>query len=189
MLVPQPFPRVVHLAVLLVALGAGAGAAGAAQRSTAPPSAEGPARAAGPLSPGDVMSMLDAYAAVRAQQALTLDDEHYTEFVARLRRLQEIRRRNQHARNRVLQELRALAGAQAAPPYDEAAIRTRLKALREHDDRAATELSRAYDAVDEVLDARQQARFRLFEETIERRKLELLMRAREAAARKSSSQP
>ena len=49
-------------------------------------------------------------------------------------------------------------------PYDEAAIRQRLKALREQDDRAAVELRQAYDALDEVLDIRQQARFRLFEE-------------------------
>ena len=36
-------------------------------------------------------------------------------------------------------------------------------------------MRRAYDAVDEVLDARQQARFRIFEERIERRKLDLLI--------------
>jgi len=89
----------------------------------------------------------------------------------------------------VLQDLRKLAGAQAQPPYDEAAIRDRLKALREHDDRAAAELLRAYDAVDEVLDIRQQARFRIFEEMIERRKLDLLMRARDGAARKRNMKP
>jgi hypothetical protein len=36
--------------------------------------------------------------------------------------------------------------------------------------------------VDEVLDVRQQARFRMFEDMIERRKLDLLMRARQRAA-------
>ena len=62
-------------------------------------------------------------------------------------------------------------------------IRDRLKALRDHDDRAAVELRRAYDALDEVLDVRQQARFRMFEEMIERRKLDLLMRARQRGRR------
>jgi hypothetical protein len=42
-----------------------------------------------------------------------------------------------------------------------------------------TELRQAYDQLDEVLDARQQARFRMFEEVIEQRKLDLLVRARE----------
>jgi len=57
-----------------------------------------------------------------------------------------------------------------------------LRALRELDDRAALELRRAADGVDEVLDIRQQARFRMFEEQIERRKLDLLLRARQRAA-------
>ena len=61
-------------------------------------------------------------------------------------------------------------------------MRERLRTLREHDDRAGEELRKAYDSLDEVLDVRQQARFRIFEETIERRKLDLVVRARERAA-------
>ena len=87
------------------------------------------------------------------------------------------------ARNKLLQDLRQLAGVQTTPPYDEPAIRERLKSLREHDDRSAAELKRACDALDEVLDVPQQARFRIFEETIERRKLDLLMRARQGVRR------
>ena len=71
---------------------------------------------------------------------------------------------------------------------DEAAVRDRLKALRELDDRSAADLRRAYDSLDEVLDVRQQARFRIFEETIERRKMDLLMRARQRAARRGGTQ-
>lgn len=186
MMVSRSLRRVVPLAMLILTLGAGTAAA---QRAITPPAAGGPGRAARQLSPGDVIGMLDAYAAVQAQDALTLDDAHYSEFVVRLRTLQETRRRTQQARNKLVQELRRLAGAQAAAPYDEAAIRDRLRDLRDQDDRAAAELRRAYDAVDEVLDVRQQARFRIFEETIERRKLNLLMRAQNAAARKGSLQP
>ena len=139
-------------------------------------------RAPGVLSPGEVVAMLDAYAVVQAQDALQLNDTQYGPFVGRLKKLQETRRRNQQARNQILQELRRLAGPQAAAPFDEAAIRERLKALRELDDRSALELRRTYDALDEVLDVRQQARFRMFEEQIERRKLDLLMRARQGAS-------
>jgi hypothetical protein len=140
-------------------------------------------RPAGELSSMEVVRMLDAYALVQAQDALQLDDDKYGLFVTRLKTLQETRRRSQQARNQILQELRRLAGPQAAVPPDDAAIRERLRALREHDDRAALGIRRAHDAVDELLDLRQQARFRIFEETIERRKLDLLVRARERAAR------
>jgi hypothetical protein len=157
----------------------------AAQRRNPLPAEERPNRPPG-LSPGEVVAMLDAYAVVQAQDALSLNDAQYGQFVARLRKLQETRRRNQQARNHILQELRKLAGPQATPPFDENGIRDRLKALRDHDDRAAAELRRAYDALDEVLDVRQQARFRTFEEMLERRKLDLLMRARQGAARRGT---
>lgn len=133
------------------------------------------------LSPVEVIKMLDAYALVQAENALGLSDGQYGEFVSRLKRLQETRRRNLVARNRMVQELRRMTGAQAQTT-DEGTLRERLKALKDHDDRAAVELARAYAALDEVLDIRQQARFRVFEETLERRKIDLLMRARRGAA-------
>jgi hypothetical protein len=125
--------------------------------------------------------MLDAYAVVQAQDTLQLSDTQYGQFVARLKKLHQTRRQAQQQRNRILQELRRLAGPQSTQ-IDENAIRTNLKALREVEERAAGEVRKAYDAVDEVLDARQQARFRVFEENLERRKLDLLMRARQGAA-------
>ena len=182
-----PRPRAAARYTLFAFVVVIAAATTAAAQPSDPPT-DGASRPAG-LSPAEIAGMLDSYAAVRAQEALSLDEAHYPEFLTRLRKLQEVRRRNQQGHNQLVQELRKLAGAQAQPPYDEAAIRDRLKALREHDDRAAAELRQAYDAVDEVLDARQQARFRIFEETIERRKLDLLMRARDGAARKRNSQP
>ena len=160
------------------------GRADAQARNPVPPE-ERPNRPAG-LSPGEVVAMLDAYAVVQAQDALALNDSQYGQFVTRLRKLQEARRRNQQARNQILQQLRKLAGPQATPPFDDNAIRDQLKALRDQDDRSAAELRRAYDALDEVLDVRQQARFRTFEEMLERRKLDLLMRARQGAARRGS---
>jgi hypothetical protein len=131
-------------------------------------------------------AMLDTYAIVQAQHALSIDDDKYGVFAARLKKVQDIRRSNQRSRNQIIRELRRLAGPQAAAPFDEAAIRAQLKALRELDERAAIEMRQAYDALDEVLDARQQARFRIFEEQIERRKLDLLVRAQERARQKQA---
>ena len=141
----------------------------------------------GAVSAGELVNMLDTYAIVQAQQALTIDDDKYGVFVARLKKLQEVRRRNQRERNQILQDLRRLAGAQAPLPVDEAAVKERLRALRDHDERAAVEMRRAYNVLDEVLDVRQQARFRVFEETIERRKLDLLLRAQRAARQQQAT--
>jgi hypothetical protein len=147
-----------------------------------------PNREPGELSPTDVVGMFDAYALVQAQNALQLNDSQYATFVGRLKTLQETRRKNQRARNQLVQELRKLTGPQVAT-VDEAAVRDRLKALRELDERSAADLRRAYDSLDEVLDVRQQARFRIFEETVERRKMDLLLRARQrAAGRRDSGQ-
>ena len=140
----------------------------------------------GNLNPADVINVLDGYAIVQAQEALQLTEAQYGPFVTRLKRLQETRRRNQQARHRMIQELRRLAGPQTTAPADEATLRQQLKALRDHDDRAADEMRKAYEGLDEVLDARQQARYRLFEERLELRKLDLLMRARQGAARRQN---
>jgi hypothetical protein len=150
-----------------------------AQQGTPAPADQPPAAAPDALSDAELMAALDAYALVQAQQQLSIPDDKYNAFAARLKRVQDVRRRNQRMRFRLVQELRKLAGPRANPPGDDTAIRAALNALRDHDDRSAAELRQAYDALDQVLDARQQARFRLFEEQIEQRKLELLVRAKE----------
>ena len=145
------------------------------------PATAGPAAApldAPGVSAGEIQRLYDAYALVQAQDALQLTDEHYVRFVARLKTLQEIRRRHVVARNRILQDLRRLTNSQT-PAGDEAEMRDRLKALRDEDERGAAEIRKAYDAVDELLDVRQQAQFRLFEEQMDRKRLDLLMRARQ----------
>ena len=132
------------------------------------------------LGPMEVLDMLDAYALVQAQRALELNDKQYGEFVSRLRRLQQVRRGHVQARNRLLNELRQLTRPDLQQ-IDETTVRDRLRLLREHDERSTADLKKAYDVLDEVLDVRQQARFRVFEENLERRKLDLLMRARRGA--------
>ena len=132
------------------------------------------------VRPAELVAMLDAYTLVQAQNALQLSDAQYGPFVTRLKRLQENRRRNNQLRNRLLQDLRLMTAPNAAA--DENAMREKLRALREHNLQSAAALQRDTEAVDEVLDVRQQVRFRLLEERIERQKLDLLMRSRRGAA-------
>jgi hypothetical protein len=138
----------------------------------------------GSLPEAQLAAMLDTYAIVQAQGQLGIPDEKYGAFAARLKKLQDVRRRNLRLRRQIIQELRKLAGprfvTQGVAP-DEAAIRKQLAALRDLDERSAVELRQTYDSLDELLNPSQQARFRIFEEQIEKRKLDLLFRAQERA--------
>lgn len=135
----------------------------------------------GDMTPGEVQRLFDAYLIMEAQQALNLTDPQYPQFLGRLKTLQDTRRRNQQQRNQLMGELQRLTSPRAAATNrpDEATIKERLSALQELESRSAAEMRKAYNGLDEVLDVRQQARFRVLEEQIERRKIELLMRARQ----------
>ena len=133
------------------------------------------------LGPAQILNMLDAWAMVEAQRTLQIPDEQYGEFVSRLKRLQQTRRRSMQARNGILQELRRLVGPQGSGAEDHV-IQDRLRALTELDDRTAGEMRKAYEELDQVLTPTQRARFRLFEEVLERRKIDLLKRAQQGAA-------
>jgi hypothetical protein len=155
----------------------------AAQSAAAPPPAPAPQLPASPdtaISAGQIQLWFEAFTVLQAQEALQLSETQYGRFVTRLKALQDMRRKHMVARNRILGELRRLTNPQTGS-NDEAAITERLKALRDEDDRAAVDLKKAYEAVDESLDPRQQARFRIFEERMEQQKLELLMKARQSA--------
>jgi hypothetical protein len=180
--------RVVAAVVLSAAfIGAVPGAVSAqARRGSAP----GPGDAPG-VSVGELQRLFDAYVLMQAQETLQLSEEQYPGFLARLKTLQETRRRTQGERLRIVQELRRLVqSVRTAPGAAEASgagadartkeqITERIKALREADARAADAVLQAMDRLDEVLDPVQQAKLRIFEEQMERRKLELLMRARQ----------
>ncbi len=127
------------------------------------------------VTPAEIQRMFDAYALMQAQEQLKIDEEHFTRFLSRFKALQDVRRQTLRERARLVTELRQLANA---PQLDEAQIKDRLNALQELETRAAADVKKAYDAINQVLDIRQQAKFRVFEELMERRKLELVMRAR-----------
>ena len=141
----------------------------------------------GDMTPGEIQKLFDAYLVMEAQQALQLSDQQYPQFLTRLRTLQDTRRRNAAG-------TQSTDGPAAAPDQSARAearstkrmIKERLTALQELESRTAAEMRKAYNALDEVLDVRQQARFRVFEEQIERRKIELLMRARQQNRPKSA---
>jgi hypothetical protein len=164
--------------VAAVVLVLGPAAMAGAQEPAPPPDRGG--RGGQVIRPAEVVAMLDAYTLMQAQNALQLSETQYGPFVTRLKRLQDNRRRNTQTRNRLLQELRAMAAPNATA--DETAMKEKLRALREHNAQAAAALQRDSEALDEVLDVRQQVRFRLLEERVERQKLDLLMLSRRRAS-------
>lgn len=162
-------------------------AAGAAFAQDPQPPPGGGAR--GPrgnvLNPGEVERLFDGYVAMQAEDALKLTDVQFPQFLARLKVLQQTRRQHLAARRAVVADLdRAV---KSSPPSD-AAIADGLRKLRDLDAKYVDDLRRAYDGVDQVLDATQQARFRVFEETVERRKLDLMLRARRRAQQREVGQ-
>ena len=136
----------------------------------------------GDVSPAELQRLFDAYALMQAQAALQLSDEQYPRFLSRLRALQDVRRRAQSDRVRMLQQLRRLVQDRQGEAGDDR-LREQMRALRELTERSAAEIVRAVEEVDEVLEPVQQARLRLFDEQMERRKLDLLMRARRGQRR------
>ncbi len=125
----------------------------------------------------ELQAWLNAYALVQAQKELQLSDEQYGPFIQRLQQLQNVRRRQQMERMRILRDLRPLAAPNGT--VDEAAIQDKLKALDGLIGQSAQQLQQAYANLDQILTPRQRARFRLFEERLEQRKLELLSRVRQ----------
>ncbi len=129
----------------------------------------------GDMTPAQVQRLFDAYELVRAREMLDLDDEQYPQFVASLNALQKARRETQQQRQRMLRELNRLA---RQPGTEESILEERLERLRAHDRESADVLEQAYDGIDDVLNVRQRVRFRMFERQMERRRLEMLQRAR-----------
>lgn len=132
----------------------------------------------GNMTPAEIQKLFDAYIVVESQRALELSDAQYPQFIAKLRALHDARRRNQQERMQLMQRLQRMT-APRAPAAENGTIEGVLKSLQELEARNAAEMRKAYDDLDQVLEVRQRARFRVLEEQVERRKIELLMRARQ----------
>ena len=126
------------------------------------------------VTPVELRRLLDAYSIVQAQEFLKISDEQYARFLPRFKVLLDTRRQTLQQHTRVLNVVRRLL-MDAQP--DEGMLRDALKQLQEIDTRGEADARRAYEAIDQVLDLRQQAKFRVFEEQMERRKLELVAQA------------
>ena len=141
-----------------------------AQRPNAPGAEAG-------VSPAEIQRMFDSYALMQAQDQLQIGDDQFPQFLTRFKSLQDIRRAALTERARRIMQLRRLLNA---PQLDEAAVREQMKGLEDLDARSQADVKKAYEAIDQILNVRQQAKFRVFEELMERRKLELVTRARQA---------
>ena len=130
------------------------------------------------LTPIEVVRLFDAYAVVQAQEALGLETERYGTFVAHYRALLDARRRHQEARVRAIAELARLTHPRGRVADDQV-LRDKLRALDELDAKGTGDVRAAQVALEQSLTVLQQARFRVFEEQMERRKLQLLARARQ----------
>ena len=152
--------------------GAGAGP----QATPTRPVATDPAKLA------TVQDALEGLELTQADKFLQLDDQQFADFIQRLRNLQRLRRQHQSQRNRLVGELRRLTNPQMQPPVEDALLEAPTKALADFDKQALQETQAAYAQIDEILTVRQRARFRVFEDQMEQRKLEILTRVLKAGA-------
>jgi hypothetical protein len=132
------------------------------------------------MSQQQLQAYMDTYAVIQAERELRLTAEQYPNFVAKLRRLQDTRRRQMGERRRILGELNGLlqGGESAGPAGRDEAITARLGALEEIMQQSAADLRKAYQDLDAGLTPWQRGRFRTFEEQLERQKIELLAKIR-----------
>ncbi len=131
-----------------------------------------------PMSPVYVQQMFDAMAIMEAERFLPLTTEQYPLFVQKLRRLQETKMQSNRRRTKALSELRALVGPQAPPDVPDSVIDAKLKELAGAELDGLAGVHKALDDLDTGLSVRQRARYRLLEETVERRKIDFLTKVR-----------
>lgn len=166
---PTPSPTPPQTGDAQAAQGRGAGAGDAAQRPAAADLAK--------LQ--TVQDLLEGMEISNADKFLQVDNQHYGDFIQRLRNLQKLRKQHQNQRQRLVQELRRLTNT---PGMEDALLEAPTKRLDDFDKQAFQDMQNAYAQIDEVLNVRQRARFRLFEEQMEQRKLEIITRVLKSGA-------
>jgi hypothetical protein len=123
--------------------------------------------------------MFDAMTVVEAEKFLPVPADQYAAFVVKLKRLQEARAAATRQRNRVVAELRGLVGPQARADVPDSLIDAKLKELAKIEADSSAAVRQAMDDLDAVLSPRQRARFRLLEENLDRKKLDMLTKVRQ----------
>jgi hypothetical protein len=153
-------------------------AAGRGMRGQAP----GQGAPVGPVvALNEVEDMLDGAVLVRAQRDLQLSNDQYQQFLPKMRELQQARRDHQRRRTRLIMQLNMATRPNAG--VDEATLTTRVKELDDLETQMFTEEATHLKAVDAILTPFQRARFRVFEENIEREKLRLIAQVMGAPGR------
>jgi len=123
----------------------------------------------------DVEDALDGRVLIQAQTALQLSDTQYQAFWPKMRQLQRVRRQHEQRHAMLINQLNQATKA-GAPPVDEATLTARVKALDDLEASMVSDERTALADVDSVLTVFQRARFRVFEENMEREKLKLLVK-------------
>jgi hypothetical protein len=150
----------------------------AARRGLPPGASQQPADA---LTNEQVFRILDSYVMANAQQVLQLNDAQWSAFFQRMMRLQEMQRQHRNQRQRLLNQLRQTIGPRAQQAgVDDATVAARTKEFDDLELQAENQERAALADIDQVLQVRQRAHFRVFLETMERQKLELLIKARQS---------
>ena len=170
---------IVALAMAGACLAPGIARAQDSQTQGAPvrPAARGGQRpgGAGAGTPADqlqVQRYIDAWELVQAKDHLQLTDDQYPGFVARLTKLHDTRRRITMQRRKLIGELRLLLNQ--SPVAKDEVLTAKIRALDEVTKRGADEAQQATFEIDGVLTPWQRGRYRMFEELVERRKIEML---------------
>ena len=134
----------------------------------------------GGLSPADIQAQFDQYVIGQAEGVLLISDEQRPQFVRRVRALQAARRQARVARNRLLAEMSQMLRGRGG---DEERLAAATRAIDEHERGTLANVQKAYAAIDEVLTPWQRARFRVLEDQLEQKKLDMLARARQGPRR------
>lgn len=140
----------------------------------------GQAAQRGGLTPADIRAQFDNYVIGQAESVLLISAGQRPQFVRRVRALQAVRRQARVERNRLLAETSQLLRGRSG---DEDRLSAATRAIDEHERDTLANVQRAYGAIDEVLTPWQRARFRVLEDRLEQKKLDMLARARQGPRR------
>jgi len=132
-----------------------------------------------------VENYFDNYVLIEARTQLQMTDDVYFKFGPPMERLQRLRRGIEGDRRRILMQLNELS--RAVGTTDDAAIAVQLKALDDLRVQSAEQIRQAYAELDALLSPRQRARLRVFENSMEQRKLELVLQAQQRARQAARS--
>lgn len=123
----------------------------------------------------EVEGMMEAYVLSKLQDSLDLTDEQFGSMVVAQKKLSDTRRGYRRDRMQVLRQMRQTLQREQAGESELQPLLSQLDTLR--DGFAANEKSR-YAAIDDILDIRQRARYRILEVELQRRLGEMMRQVR-----------